>query len=275
MAETNDEGIDSFLVELSELYAKNVITGEQLIEAYGTLIKLGRNIIANPTDEKYRVIRKLNQALKSKLQLDREDHVSEIFTKLFQRFGFQELDDVYIYSSDDLATLSAHVELLDGVATSLAAVANRKSPSSSTNPPPVETPDPKQSSIALTASPSTTPPPKPNYSRNFCKRDNMFNKATTDVQTLREEQARRYRDQQQSQSYFGLAPFAPTSYASSHPSSSTTSSSSSGVSNFFSGLFGGGARARHTAARRDDGPRLRTKTLKDIQPPPGPSGGGG
>eukprot|EP00921_Rhytidocystis_pertsovi_P004416 GHVQ01007678.1.p1 GENE.GHVQ01007678.1~~GHVQ01007678.1.p1 ORF type:complete len:335 (+),score=83.45 GHVQ01007678.1:241-1245(+) len=278
--------VEEVLEEISKKVGDGDFSNKDVEAAYSTVVKIATNILNNPQDPKYRTLKKSNPLLQQKVLIDGHHGV---FCRLLITMGFSEVEDDFIFLSDDeesLDRLELHSDLLVGVSTSLqptcVSSCTATPPTDPTNcdntsisdrdsmsrpgPPPTQGPTP-----ACPSRPVTPPPRSGNKptteQKTFRRRDDPHSKATEAMQELRAEQARRYRQAASGpqESYLGFGnpsssqQHAPqTSHAAPGSHHTTSSSSNSGgggggggIAGFFSGLFGSSSRPSSSSGSGD------------------------
>eukprot|EP00922_Rhytidocystis_sp_ex-Travisia-forbesii_P041171 GHVS01061444.1.p1 GENE.GHVS01061444.1~~GHVS01061444.1.p1 ORF type:complete len:183 (+),score=20.02 GHVS01061444.1:119-667(+) len=98
------------------------VSEDQLHEAYRTVSKLCTNILKNRTEKKYRTIKKSNGSIRSKLLLDSKPPLCDLLTKLLEELGFTDLEDSFVFVSDDaeaFENLCHNADILQGIMASL------------------------------------------------------------------------------------------------------------------------------------------------------------
>eukprot|EP00922_Rhytidocystis_sp_ex-Travisia-forbesii_P041170 GHVS01061442.1.p1 GENE.GHVS01061442.1~~GHVS01061442.1.p1 ORF type:complete len:191 (+),score=28.71 GHVS01061442.1:119-691(+) len=169
------------------------VSEDQLHEAYRTVSKLCTNILKNRTEKKYRTIKKSNGSIRSKLLLDSKPPLCDLLTKLLEELGFTDLEDSFVFVSDDaeaFENLCHNADILQGIMASLDIAPVKQC---STNGAVRQRGGPKGEEDISTPT-LRTPKANNGEPRSFKRpNDDVYKKTTNDVRDIREEQARRYK----------------------------------------------------------------------------------
>ncbi|CEM23950.1 unnamed protein product [Vitrella brassicaformis CCMP3155] len=109
----------SAMEELTETIAHLELPDAVKAEAYALLLKLLRNIVSNPSEAKYRTIKRTNATIKAKLFLDGAPE-GILFEDVIRHCGFNEVGETFVYPMSAAASaLEPFCDTFEGILVSL------------------------------------------------------------------------------------------------------------------------------------------------------------
>ena len=98
-----DNDLDKIIEDIMKRYVDSKVK-----EAFEIMLKLWNNIIKNPTEEKFRIFKKTNEVIKTKVLVMKE------FTKLMIAVGYSDLDkDAMMFLEEDHVKLKKGIEAIN------------------------------------------------------------------------------------------------------------------------------------------------------------------